>query len=164
MARREEASPNDAGLDARRAAFALVTAALQRRSGIDEALATPGFAALDGRDRSFARALAMTVLRRRGALDLALHSRLQKPPPDAVLTLLRLGAAQLWHMEVPAHAAIATTVELAAQERTTRPFKGLVNAVLRGLQREPPPAAPPEALAPDWLFAQIGRASCRERV
>ena len=39
-------------------------------------------------------------------------------------------------------------------DRATRPFKGLINAVLRGLTREPPPEPDPEALAPGWLFAR----------
>ncbi len=148
------ASAADEGLDARRAALALVAAAGARRNGLDEALSAPGFSRLDTRDRGFARALAMTVLRRRGVLDRALGARLAKPPPEAVLDLLRLGAAQLWGMDTPRHAAVATTVELASRNPATRPFKGLVNAVLRGLLRDPAPEAPPEALAPDWLYAR----------
>ena len=47
-----------------------------------------------------------------------------------MLDLLRLGAHQILAMRVPAHAAVAATVDLAAAtvgERVT----GLVNAVLR---------------------------------
>ncbi len=39
-------------------------------------------------------------------------------------------------MEVPAFAAVATSVELAGANKASRPFKGLVNAVLRGLLRD----------------------------
>jgi 16S rRNA (cytosine967-C5)-methyltransferase len=131
-----------------------VAAALDHRGGLEEALAAPAFTSLELRDRALARALAMVVLRRRGELDRQLSGRLTKPPPDAVMELLRLGAVQVLHMEVPAHAAVATTVDLANENRTTRPFKGLVNAVLRALTREGAPAAPPEALAPDWLCAR----------
>jgi 16S rRNA (cytosine967-C5)-methyltransferase len=144
----------ETGLASRKAALTVIAAALDRRSGLEEALGAPAYLALEPRDRAFARALAMTVLRRKGTLDRALQARLQKPPPDEVMALLRLGAAQLLHMEVAGHAAVATTVDLAEQGRGTRPFKALVNAVLRGLGREGPPELAPEAAAPDWLYAR----------
>jgi 16S rRNA (cytosine967-C5)-methyltransferase len=146
--------PDAAGLAPRRAALAVVAAALSHRRGLDEALAAPAFTRLEPRDRAFARALAMTVMRRKGALDRALGARLERAPPEPAMALLRLGAAQLLHMEVPSHAAVATTVELAGEARPTRPFKALVNAVLRGIARAGAASLPPEALAPDWLFAR----------
>ena len=145
---------SEQGLASRRAALNVVKAALERRGGLEEALSGPEIAALEPRDRSFARALVMTVLRRRGGLDRALGARLNKPPPETVMELLRLGAAQALHMDVPGHAAVATTLALAEADRGARPFKGLLNAVLRGLLREPPGPTPPEALAPDWLYAR----------
>jgi len=153
-------SPNPAptqeasGLAARRAALEVIEAALDHRGGMEVALSAPALSALDGRDRAFARALAMTVLRRLGALDRVLDARLRKPPPEAVKALLRLGAAQLLYMETPGHAAVDAAVELAGQRSETRPFKALINAVLRGLARDGAPEVPPEAFAPDWLFAR----------
>ena len=150
-----ERSGDEAGLAARRAALAIVSAALDRRGGLEEAVASaPAFTGLEPRERSFARALAMTTLRRKGVLERVLQAKLAKPPPDAVLALLRLGAAQLLYMDVASHAAVSTTVELAAEMRATRPFKSLVNAVLRGIGRGGAPTAPAEALAPDWLYAR----------
>ena len=143
-----------AGLASRRAALGVVSAALDHRGGLEEALAAPAFSGLEVRERSFARALAMTVLRRKGALDRALDARLKTPPPEVVTALLRLGAAQLFYMDTAAHAAVATTMALAEQDRGARPYKGLINAVLRRLSRGAPPATPPEALAPDWLYAR----------
>jgi len=139
---------------ARAAAFDLVTAALARRAGLEAALEAPHLAALAPQDRSFARALAMTTLRRLGPIDAALGARLARPPPDRVRTILRLGAAQLFFLEVPDYAAVDASVALADSERTSRPFKGLVNAVLRSLARERPPPADPADLAPAWLYAR----------
>jgi len=141
-------------LAARDAAIALVAAALDRRSGFEEALNQAPFAALAGRDRTFARMLAMTLLRRLGVIDRMLDQRLQRPPPDAVVMILRAGLAQALYLDTPAFAAVDTSVRLAARSKATRPFKGLVNGVLRAVLREPAPADDPEALAPAWLFAR----------
>ena len=132
----------------------MVFAALDRRSGLDEALSGPALGFLEPRDRAFARALAMTVLRRKGGLDRILQQRLAKPPPDEVLALLALGAAQLLWLDTPAHAAVSTTMALAETQRSSRAFKPLINAVLRRIGRDGPPELPPEAWAPDWLLAR----------
>lgn len=154
------------GLPAREAALNLIDAALSRRGGLDEAASANGFRVLEPRERAFARALAMAVLRHLGPIDRALAARLQKAPPDRVMNLLRLGAAQAFHLEVPAFAAVATAVELAGANKTSRPFKGLVNAVLRGLLRDGEPADDPSLLAPPWLYARwvsaFGEAAARE--
>ena len=142
------------GLAARVAALDLVQAAVARRGGLDEALNRPGFTRLPARERAFARALAGVVLRRLGPLDAALDARLQKPPPEPVRWLLRLGAAQVLYMGVAAHAAVSVSVDQAAATQDTRPFKGLVNAVLRGLARDGAPPSTVETLAPAWLYAR----------
>lgn len=147
--------PQDApGRPARAAALDLLAAALSRRAGLDEGLAHPALKALSPRDRAFARALVMATLRRLGPIDTALQARLQKPPPERVVNLLRLGAAQLFVLQTPAHAAVDATVDLAASDNATRPFKNLVNAVLRALTREPPELGDPDLLAPSWLYAR----------
>jgi 16S rRNA (cytosine967-C5)-methyltransferase len=154
------------GLPAREAALTLIDAALSRRGGLDEAASANGFRFLEPRERAFARALAMAVLRHLGPIDRALAARLQKAPPDRVMHLLRLGAAQAFHLEVPAFAAVATSVELAGANKASRPFKGLVNAVLRGLLRDAPPSDDPTLLAPPWLYsrwvAAFGEATARQ--
>ena len=142
------------GLAARRAALALVKGALDHRGGLEEAFARPPFSTLELRDRALARMMAMTLLRRLGGIDRLLDARLRKPPPDAVRQLLRLGAAQMLYMETPAFAAVDTTVRLAEDLDDTRPFKGLINAVLRGLLRDRPAAPEAEVLAPGWMFAR----------
>ena len=55
-------------------------------------------------------------------------------------------------MDTPDFAAVSTTVKLAERFAETRPLKGLINAVLRGLGREGRLGGGPEANAPDWLF------------
>ena len=134
---------------ARRAALDLLATALSRRAGLDEGLAAPALSALAPRDRAFARALAMAALRHLGPIDQALSARLRAVPPEQTMNLLRLGAAQLLVLRTPPHAAVAETVALAPKA-----LKGLVNAVLRGLARDPPDLSDPERLAPAWLFAR----------
>lgn len=171
---RDDVRPDDAartaeapaaGLPARLAAMELVRGALDRRNGLDEAMAGAAFRALSSQDRAFARALAMVVLRRLGTLDRALDARLAKAPPLPVRELLRIGLAQMMFLDVPDFAAVATTVRLAERDTKLRPYKGLVNAVLRGLGREPAPEPPAEADVPDWLFrrwaAQFGEDAAR---
>lgn len=144
----------DIGLPAREAAAQFLEAALSRRAGLDEALSVSATRGLPPRDRALARALTMVALRHLGVIDRALAPKLQREPPERVRTLLRLGMAQLFWMDVPDHAAVSTTVAIADRLKPTRSFKGLVNAILRGLQRDGKPAEDPEALAPSWLFAR----------
>ncbi len=143
-----------AGLPARQAAMRLIEAAMLRRGGLDAALNEPALRALSPEDRGFARALAMAVLRRLGSIDRALDSRLQRPPPEPVRRLLRIGLAQMLYLDTPDFAAVSTTVKLAERDNATRPYKALINAVLRGLAREPAAEPPPEADIPPWLFAR----------
>jgi 16S rRNA (cytosine967-C5)-methyltransferase len=150
---RADGEPSD-GLAAREAALSLAQAALDRRGGLEEALEQPAFSKLETRDRAFARMLAMTLLRRLGAIDARLQARLAKEPPEAVVMLLRLGVAQALYLDTPAFAAVDTTVRLAERGKTTRPFKGLINGVLRGILRDPPREDDPESLVPGWLFAR----------
>ena len=148
-------APTDvAGLPARAAALDLLTAALGGRAGMDEGLSHPALAALPARDRAFARALVMATLRHLGPIDAALQARVKKAPPDKVVQILRLGVAQAFLLNTPAHAAVATSVDLVARDKGLAMFKGLVNAVLRGLLREPPELADPDLLAPGWLQAR----------
>ncbi|HEX2781633.1 MAG TPA: transcription antitermination factor NusB, partial [Gemmatimonadaceae bacterium] len=122
-------------------------------------------AALDARDRRWARELVYGMLRRRARLDALLADRVNGGLArlDADLAdLLRLGAYQLLEMRsVPAYAAIAQTVELAKRRHGIGASK-LANAVLRRLDRErqqivrSAPADPVEALAlegshPQWI-------------
>ena len=143
------------GMTARIAALDLIDAAREKRSGFDEALSKAAYLALPEVDRSFARALTMLVLRRLGQLDTIINAKTTKAPPEAVRALLRIGLAQIGFMQVPDFAAVSTTVKLAERNSHTRPYKGLVNAILRGVIRDGGLKKPdPNRLAPDWLFSR----------
>ncbi len=149
----------DIGMPARIAAMTLVEAALMKRSGFDEAVTRSDFLGLSESERSFARAMALLVLRRLGQLDDVIDKRTKKTPSEAVCALLRMGLVQIGFMQVPDFAAVSTTVKLAERESHTRPFKGLINAILRGVIRDREAGRPdglttpnPARLAPDWLF------------
>ena len=144
----------DIGVEARLAAGVLLNAALEGRGGLDAALASREVSSLPGPDRAFARAVAMAALRRLGELDQILDRKLQKAPPLAVRTILRVALAQMLILETPAFAAVSTAVKLAEREPKTRPYKNLVNAVLRGIDREGPGLTTAESNLPEWLSAR----------
>jgi 16S rRNA (cytosine967-C5)-methyltransferase len=88
---------------------------------------------LAGRDAALATELAYGTLRGRGTYDAVLATCSDRPlekldPP--VLDVLRLGAHQLLSTRVGAHAAVATSVDLARSVAGPR-VSGYVNAVLR---------------------------------
>lgn len=145
---------NDPGVEARIAAGVLLNAALEKRGGLDEALKFREVAGLSPADRAFARALAMVALRRLGELDQILDRRLKTAPPLAVRTLLRIGLAQMLYLDTPDFAAVSTAVKLAERDAKTRPYKALVNAVLRGVGRDGPGQTSPGRNLPDWIAAR----------
>jgi 16S rRNA (cytosine967-C5)-methyltransferase len=148
----------DIGVEARVAAGSLLNAALERRNGLDEAMVLPELVALPGPDRAFARAVAMAALRRLGEIDQILDRRLQKSPPEAVRTLMRVSLAQTLVLGTPAFAAVSTAVKLAERGVKTRPYKALVNAVLRGIEREGPGLTTARSNLPDWIAARWAQA------
>ena len=148
----------DASLAARAVALDLVREVLRKSVPLDDAFdAHPDLGALEPRDRGFVRLLVSTVLRRLGQIDALIEGSLAKPglPKAVVHDVLRLGTAQLVFLGTPAHAAVDTSVELAAA-RGAAPYKGLINAVLRRLSREGAELAKAQDAgrlnAPDWLW------------
>jgi len=141
----------------REAAFDLISAVLDGRQPLEEAL--DRLPSMAPRDRAAAHRLAASVLRRLGSLDAVISPLLRKDPPERVRHVLRLGAAGLLLLETPAHAAVATAVSLA-RARGLAAFAGMVNAVLRRIAE-----IGPSALAgmdrvridtPDWLWTSWG--------
>jgi len=157
------------GWSSRLAAGELVQASLAGGGDLEAAMAASRtFSALDGPDRGFARAMASMALRGAGRIDWALGALLDRSLSALeapVLALLRVGAAQLWLMDVAGHAAVSATVEAAAHWDGARRGGGLINAVLRRAAREKEAfeAAPAEAVWPDWLAARLRSALGPER-
>jgi 16S rRNA (cytosine967-C5)-methyltransferase len=122
---------------ARACAYAVVRRVFEHDAYADRALHAEA-AALAGRDRAFAMALAYGTVQRRATLDHVAARLTGRPvakldPP--VLAALRLGLMQLLFMDgVAEHAAVHESVELA--KRDARAGSGLVNAVLRRATRE----------------------------
>jgi 16S rRNA (cytosine967-C5)-methyltransferase len=148
-------------LDAtREAAFDLLSAVIDRRRPLEEAL--DALPEMPPRDRAAGHRLAAAVLRRTGTLDAVLEPFLRKEPPDPVRHVLRIGAAGLLLLETPSHAAVATAVALARSRRLA-PFAGLVNAVLRRVSEAGVAAMAeldsPRLDTPAWLWASWGDAA-----
>jgi 16S rRNA (cytosine967-C5)-methyltransferase len=114
---------------------------------------------VSGRDAAFATELTYGALRQTGTLDAIVAAaadrameRIDPPVRDA----LRIGAYQLLHMRVGAHAAVATTVDLV---RSLVPgAAGFANAVLRRVA-EADRAAWLERLAPAATADPVARAA-----
>jgi 16S rRNA (cytosine967-C5)-methyltransferase len=145
----------DPGITARTASLEMLAAALSGDTGWTDLGGT-----LEVRDAAFARRLAFGVLRWYGTLDWLAGKLLAKPMKardQDIRHLLLLGLHQLWHEDLPGHAAVHATAECA---RTLgKPWAvGLVNAVLRRFQREMPQWTDAQRLQdqqfahPDWLL------------
>jgi 16S rRNA (cytosine967-C5)-methyltransferase len=87
---------------------------------------------LDARDRALAKRLAFGTVQRRGTLDWIVARHVDRKLEPQVRAALRLGLYQLLYTDVPQHAAVAESVELAKPS----PGSKLVNAVLRKVLRE----------------------------
>ena len=107
---------------------------------------------LDRRDRALVTELVYGSIRRRRSLDHLVDRFLSTEPPSTARNALRLGAYQLHFTEIPAHAAVAETVEA-----TPKRFRGLVNAILRKVSSTDV-TWPDEATRlsyPDWIVDRL---------
>lgn len=102
------------GLPARRAALSLIDAVLRRGETLDQAAGAALARVKGDADRALARAIAGEVLRWRTDLDALIDSATRAPLPDDAKprAVLELMLAQLLRLETPAHAVIATGLEL----------------------------------------------------
>ena len=137
------APPEEPGLKTRRLAVDILCDVLDDGRPLDQVLdhraGTPGWRSLDAADRAFVRAMVSTTLRRLGLVDDALKQLMSRPLPSKasrVRAILRVGATQMLFMEVPDHASVSLATELADRGRETKPWKAMVNGVLRSLGRK----------------------------
>ena len=121
------------GAAPRAIAATVLDAVLHRGRSLKAELATALPPLVDPRDRALVEAICFAVLRQPQRYETALATFLSRPLPkrDArVRTLLYAGFAQLDPLGLPAHAAVAATVE-AARMLGHEHHAGLVNALLR---------------------------------
>lgn len=145
------------GAQSRLAAAEVLMTVLEERRTLDEALAlTRSFNRLTGADRGFARAMASAALRQLGQIELGLAPFLNRPldtatPPSRAFLLI--GAAQMWLMDTPPHAAVGETVAGAKLWPRAQKAAGFLNAVLRKAadDRTAFDQAPILNVWPDWL-------------
>ena len=141
-------------------ALDILDAVLDQKRAFDECFDKhPRTQDLSPRDRGFAYVLVACVLRRLGQLDACIDLCLQKPlTPKArrIRQVLRLGAAQLLFLGTPPHAAVDTSVALAAADPRLSAYKSLVNAVLHRLARDGAAMVAAQDAGhlntPDWLW------------
>ncbi|MDQ3287824.1 MAG: 16S rRNA (cytosine(967)-C(5))-methyltransferase RsmB [Pseudomonadota bacterium] len=147
------------GAAPRAIAASVLDAVLYRGRSLKAELTTALPPLQDPRDRALVEAICFAVLRQPQRFEAALTSFLARPLPkrDAkIRTLLMAGFAQLDPLGLPAHAAVAATVE-AARMLGHEHQAGLVNALLRRAQREGLPPGDPHAHWPRWLREQLQR-------
>jgi 16S rRNA (cytosine967-C5)-methyltransferase len=119
-------------------------------------------AALASRDAGLAEEIVMGSLRRQAQLDYLigrLSGRRVEALDEEVRIALRMGIYQLRYLErIPPHAAVTESVELVKRARK-RSAAGLVNAVLRKVDREPVawPDRAAELSQPAWMLERWER-------
>lgn len=145
-----------AGVAARVAAARTLDEVLHRGRSLRAALAASLPTLDDPRDRALVEAMVLAALRQRVRYNAALDGWTPRPlgQRDGLLrALLLAGFAQL-ELGLPAHAALAATVD-AARALGRAHQAGMVNALLRRAQREGLPATDPAQAWPDWLARQV---------
>ena len=150
------------GLGLRAAALNAVSLVLYEKRFLEDALSDSLSGVDDPRDRAFAHALAATALRRKGQIEAVLENYIEhklRARTGRAPAILLCGVAQLLFMETEPHAAISTSVALAATDEKAKRLKGLINAVLRNVSRDRDiimAALPPTtANLPKWLNTRL---------
>lgn len=115
---------------------------------------------LERRDRGLVTEIVYGTLRMRGFCDCAIQRHLDRAISEVdakVLTALRMGAYQLLIMKTPVHAAVNETVELSKLV-CGRSASSFVNAVMRGIAREPdfqPLEVEEKYSHPKWIISAL---------
>lgn len=145
------------GSEVRIAATRVLDAVLHHGRSLKAELAAAQQALEDPRDRALVEAICLAVLRQPARFDAALAAWMPRPlarRDRELRALLLVGFAQLDPLGLPAHAAVAATVE-AARGLGRNHQAGMVNALLRRAVREGLPVSSSHAHWPAWLRARI---------
>ncbi len=119
---------------------------------------------LDSRDAGLASEIVFGCLRYQAQLDFLIARRVPRPPDPEVVIALRMGIYQLRYLDrIPPHAAVGESVELVKRAHKGS-AAGLVNAVLRKIDRQPVPwpGRAIELSVPAWLLERWDRQFGRE--
>ena len=147
----------DGGAAVRAAAARVLDAVLHGGRSLKAELATVLPTIADPRDRALLEAIVFAALRMHARYAAALAQWMPKPPgrrDGALRALLYVGFAQLDALQLPAHAALASTVD-AARVIGRAHQAGLVNALLRRAQRDGLPEADASAAWSRWLLDML---------
>ena len=115
----------------RQAAVQILNGVMTEHKQLSELIQSDEFQALAPEDRARSQRLATHTLRHVGRADRALRPHLAKLPAVEVLNILRLGLVEIAGMGAPAYAVVNDLVSICSASNQTRPYKGLINAVLR---------------------------------
>ena len=149
------------GLPARTAAALLLSVVLDEKTPLDARLDAEDspMNGLPVADRSLARAIVATALRRHGQIQKVLGELIERELPrrsGALRRIIETAAAQILFMEVPDHAAVSLALAAADADSKARHFKPVANGVLRALIRRREELLSTYSSArlnvPDWLW------------
>lgn len=134
-----ENNPNPA-LHTRQLALQAIQTVMQDHASLDEFLArNQTISKLSHRDRAYVLALCGVSLRHVGTVKQIVRQLLRKPLPGKARRanyILMCGLAELLFLASAPHGVVHSWVELAARSMKSRPFKGLINGVLRNADRQ----------------------------
>ena len=145
------------GAESRAVAARVLDAVLHRGRSLKAELSAHLPALEDPRDRALVEAICFAVLRQPSRFDAAVKAWVPRPlgkRDDELRALVYVGFAQLDPLKLPAHAAVAATVD-AARALGRAHQAGMVNALLRRAQREGLPPGDPAAHWPLWLRTRL---------
>ncbi len=111
----------------------------------------------------FAKELALGVCRRHLRLQHAIKKNVHRMPSVEVQCVLELGIYQIFFMDIPNHAAVDSSAELARRVNLGEGSVKLVNGVLRNLERNGLPSLPVQNVQrmsleyslPEWIVRRL---------
>jgi len=132
-----------AGIEVRLVALRLLSSVIDKKISLDGLTDRVGgqtrYLALSERDRTLARAIAVTSLRHHDTIASAITRFIKHPLPlkaRSLRHLIHMTAAQILYLQVPDYASINLAVTIAKSDSRLRRFAPLVNAVTRQVARQ----------------------------